>query len=75
MSFQISYGIICSISICAESLNKIISYLRDTLLVLSSEENGPGNATGVLALKEERLGFAILESEDLAVTTDVELAL
>jgi hypothetical protein len=51
------------------------SYLRDTLLVLSSEKNGPGDATGVLALKEEGLGLAILEAEDLAVTTDVELAL
>jgi len=51
------------------------NFLRDTLLVLSSEENGPGNATGVLALKEKGLGFAVLESEDLAVTTDVELAL
>ena len=50
-------------------------YLRDTLLVLSSEENSPGNATGVLALEEEGFGLAILESEDLAITTDVELAL
>jgi hypothetical protein len=50
-------------------------YLRDTLLVLSSEQDGPCNATGVLALQEEGFGLAILESEDLAITTDVELAL
>ena len=51
------------------------TYLRDTLLMLSTEEDGPGNTTGVLALKEEGLGLAVLESEDLAITTDVELAL
>ncbi len=50
-------------------------YLRNTLLVLSSDEDGPSNATGVLALKEEGLGLSVLESEDLAITTDVELAL
>ncbi len=50
-------------------------YLRDTLLVLSSEQDGPCNATGILALQEEGFGLAILESEDLAITTDVELAL
>ena len=50
-------------------------YLRDTLLVLSSEQDGPCNATGVLALQEEGFGLAILESEYLAITTDVELAL
>ena len=43
--------------------------------MLSSEENGPCDATGVLALEEEGFGLAILESEDLAITTDVELAL
>ena len=41
----------------------------------SSVEDGPGYSSRVLALQEERLGLAILESEDLAVTTDVELAL
>lgn len=46
-------------------------YLGDTLLVLSAEENGPCNATRVLALKEEGFGLSILESEDLAITTDV----
>jgi hypothetical protein len=29
----------------------------------------------VLALEEKGLGLAVLEAEDLAVTTDVELAL
>jgi hypothetical protein len=43
--------------------------------VLSSEKDGPCNATGVLALEEEGFGLAILESEDLAITTDVKLAL
>jgi hypothetical protein len=43
--------------------------------VLSSEEDGPGDTARVLALQEQRLGFAILESEDLAIATDVELAL
>ena len=51
------------------------TYLRDTLLVLSSEENSPCDTTGVLALEEEGFGFAVLESEDLAITTNVELAL
>jgi hypothetical protein len=49
--------------------------LRDTLAVLSSEKNGPGDATGVLALEEKRLRLAILESEDLAVASDVEFTL
>jgi len=43
--------------------------------VLSAVKNGPGDLAGVLALEEERLGLAVLETEDLAVTTDVELAL
>lgn len=51
------------------------SYLSDTLAVLATVQDGPGNATGVLALEEERLGFAVLESEDLGVATDVELTL
>ena len=50
-------------------------YLRDTLLMLSSEEDCPCDAAGVLALEEERFRLAVLEAEDLAVTTDVELAL
>jgi hypothetical protein len=49
--------------------------LRDTLLVLPPEENRPGDPTRVLALQEEALALAVLESEDLAVTADVELAL
>jgi hypothetical protein len=52
-----------------------LPYLRDTLLVLSSEKDGPCDAAGVLALEEKRLGLTVLESEDLAVTTNVELAL
>ena len=43
--------------------------------MLSAEEDGPGNTAGVLALEEEGLGFAVLESEDLGVATDVELTL
>lgn len=49
--------------------------LRDTLLVLPPVENGPSDSARVLALEEKRLGLAILESENLAVATDVELAL
>lgn len=43
--------------------------------MLSSEENGPRYSSRVLSLQEKGFGFAILESENLAVTTDVELAL
>jgi hypothetical protein len=43
--------------------------------VLPPEEDGPGNAAGVLALEEQRLGLAVLEAEDLAVAADVQLTL
>lgn len=43
--------------------------------MLSPVEDGPGDAARVLALEEERLALAVLEAEDLGVTTDVELAL
>ena len=43
--------------------------------MLSSEKDGPCNTTGVLALEEEGFGLSILESENLAVTADVKLAL
>lgn len=49
--------------------------LRDALLVRPSVKGGPVNLAGVLALEEKGLGLAVLEAEDLAVTTDVELAL
>lgn len=49
--------------------------LRNALLVLSSEKDGPCDSAGVLSLEEQRLGLSILESEDFAVATDVELAL
>lgn len=49
--------------------------LRDTLPVLPSVKCCPSNATWVLALKEQTLGLAILESEDLAVSTDIKFAL
>ena len=55
--------------------NRAATNLRDTLLVLPSVQRRPGDPTRVLALKEQGLGLAILESENLAVTTDVELAL
>lgn len=51
------------------------SYLRDTLAVLAAVEGRPGYETGVLPLQEERLGLAALETEDLAVATDVDLTL
>lgn len=53
----------------------IESYLGDTLLVHASVESGPRDLSWVLALKEKRLALAILETEDLGITTDVELAL
>jgi len=46
-------------------------YLRDTLLVHTSKENSPGDSARVLALKEQRLGFAIDKAEDFAVATNV----
>ena len=49
-----------------------ISYLRDTLAVLSAEENSPCDTAGVLALQEKGVGFAVLETEDLAVAADVQ---
>ena len=53
----------------------MLSYLSDTLAVLATEEDSPGDAARVLSLQEQRLGLAILESEDLAVATDVKLTL
>jgi hypothetical protein len=49
--------------------------LRYALLVLAPEQHRPRDPAWVLSLKKEGLGFAILETEDLAITTDVELAL
>ena len=49
--------------------------LRDTLLVRPSVESRPVDLARVLALEEKGLGLAVLEAEDLAVATDVELAL
>jgi hypothetical protein len=47
----------------------------DTLPVLTAKENGPGYPARVLALEEKGLGLSILEAEDLAVATDVQLTL
>lgn len=46
--------------------------LRDTLLVVSSVQDGPRESSGVLSLLEERSGLGRLESEDLRVTSDKE---
>ena len=43
--------------------------------MLPPKQHGPRNATRVLALQEKRLGFAVLEAKDFAVTADVELTL
>ena len=43
--------------------------------MLPPEQDGPRNATRVLALQEEGLGFAVLEAKDLAVAADVEFTL
>lgn len=49
--------------------------LRDTLLVLATEENSPSYPARVLALEEKGFGLSILEAEDLAVATDEQLTL
>lgn len=38
-------------------------------------ERRPRDTAGILSLQEERLGLAVLESEDLAVAADVEFSL
>lgn len=43
--------------------------------MLATEQSRPRYSSGVLSLKEEGFGLSILEAEDFAVTTDVELAL
>lgn len=43
--------------------------------MLPPVQSCPRNAAGVLALQEEGLGLAVLEAENLAVTTNVEFAL
>lgn len=43
--------------------------------MVPAEQDSPGDPAGVLALEEKRLGFAVLEAEDLAVTTDEQLTL
>lgn len=42
--------------------------------MLATEENGPRDPAGVLALEEKRLGLSVEETEGLGVTTDVDLA-
>jgi hypothetical protein len=49
--------------------------LGDTLLVLSPVEDCPCYSARVLALEEEGFGLSILEAEDFAITTNIELAL
>jgi hypothetical protein len=49
--------------------------LRDTLLVLATVEDSPSYPARVLALEEKGFGLSILEAEDLAVATDVQLTL
>lgn len=53
----------------------VVAYLRDTLSPLATAENSPRDLAGVLALEEKRLGLSVLETEDLAVRADEELAL
>jgi hypothetical protein len=48
---------------------------RDALSVLAAIECGPSYPARVFALKEEGFGFSILEAEDLAVATYVQLTL
>lgn len=44
--------------------------LRDTLLVVSSVQDGPSNSSWVLSLVEQRGRLGGLESENLGVTSD-----
>ena len=60
---------------CRSTAVIVGSYLRDTLSPLATAENGPRDLAGVLALKEERLRLAVLETEDLAVRADEDFAL
>lgn len=46
------------------------SLLRDTLLVVSSVQDGPSNSSWVLSLVEQRSRLRGLESENLRVTSD-----
>lgn len=55
--------------------NRFNSYLSDSLAVLATVQDSPGDAAGVLALEEEGLGLSVLETEDLGVAADVELTL
>ena len=50
-------------------------YLSNTLLMLPPVQHRPRNAARVLALQEERFGFAVLKAEDFAVAADVKLTL
>ena len=43
--------------------------------MLATEEDGPRNPAGVLALEEKRLGLSVDETEDLGVTADEDLTL
>jgi len=52
-----------------------ITDLRNTLLVHPPVQGRPCYPTRVLSLEEEGFGLAILEAENLAIPTDVELAL
>src|SRR6266516_2024856 len=56
-------------------IEAVLTNLRDTLLVHFSVEHCPCYSARVLALQEKGFGFAILETKDLAVTSNVELAL
>jgi len=59
------------------------AYLRDvtvtnlvnTLLLLATEQNSPGNPSRVLTLQEERFRLSVHEAENLRVTTYKELSL
>jgi hypothetical protein len=56
-------------------MEAVLTNLRDTLLVHPSVEHCPCYSARVLALEEKGFSFAILETEDFAVASNVELAL
>lgn len=51
------------------------THFRDTLFVLSAIESCPCDPARIFTLQKERFGLAALETEDLAVTTDVKFSL
>lgn len=59
-----------SLSLDGLSGSLLSNLLSQTLLVVSSVQDGPRDSSWVLSLVEQRSRLGVLESEDLGVTTD-----